>query len=74
LGAGASVATAAQADTAGRTQPAAPDCAPGWSVQMEVSGYHNLAGDFLSLRPAIFVAGKGEAALSRLTFQALPTR
>jgi hypothetical protein len=42
---------------------------------MEVSGYHhNVAGDFLSLRPAIFVAGKGEAAFSRLAFRALPYR
>jgi xylan 1,4-beta-xylosidase len=44
-----------------------------FDVQMEVSGYHhNVAGDFLSLRPAIFVAGKGEAAFSQLEFQALP--
>jgi xylan 1,4-beta-xylosidase len=44
-----------------------------FDVQMEVSGYHhNVAGDFLSLRPAIFVAGGGEAAFSRLEFRALP--
>jgi xylan 1,4-beta-xylosidase len=47
-----------------------------WSkfdVQMEVSGYHhNVAGDFLSLRPAIFAAGPGEAAFSRLEYRALP--
>jgi len=46
-----------------------------WSkfdVQMEVSGYHhNVAGDFLSLRPAIFSAGAGEAVFSRLVFKAL---
>jgi beta-xylosidase len=43
-----------------------------FDVQMEVSGYHhNVAGDFLSLRPALFCAGKGEAAFSRLAFQAL---
>jgi beta-xylosidase len=49
-----------------------------WSkfdVQMEVSGYHhNVAGDFLSLRPAIFVAGTGEATFSRLVYRALPAR
>jgi len=39
---------------------------------MEVSGYHhNVAGDFLSLRPAIYVAGRGEAAFSGLGFRAL---
>jgi xylan 1,4-beta-xylosidase len=44
-----------------------------FDVQMEVSGYHhNVAGDFLSLRPAIFVAGTGEAAFSNLTYKALP--
>ena len=43
-----------------------------YDVQMEVSGYHhNVAGDFLSLRPAIYVAGKGEAAFSGLGFRAL---
>jgi hypothetical protein len=42
---------------------------------MEVSGYHhNVAGDFLSLRPAIFVAGAGEAVFSGLGFRALTTR
>jgi len=46
-----------------------------FDVQMEVSGYHhNVAGDFLALRPAIFVAGKGEAAFSRLGFRALTGR
>jgi beta-xylosidase len=44
-----------------------------FDVQMEVSGYHhNVAGDFLSLRPALFCAGAGEAAISRLEFRALP--
>jgi hypothetical protein len=33
-----------------------------------------LAGDFLAPRPAIFVAGKGEAAFSRLGFRALTGR
>jgi xylan 1,4-beta-xylosidase len=43
-----------------------------FDVQMEVSGYyHNVAGDFLSLRPAIYVSGKGEAAFSKLRFRAL---
>ncbi len=53
--------------------------APGkgaWSkydVQMEVSGYHhNVAGDFLSLRPGIYVAGAGQAHFSNLRFRALP--
>jgi xylan 1,4-beta-xylosidase len=42
-----------------------------YDVQMEVSGYHhNVAGDFLSLRPGIYVAGAGEARFSRLRFQA----
>jgi hypothetical protein len=40
---------------------------------MEVSGYHhNVAGDFLSLRPGIYVAGAGAARFSNLRFQALP--
>jgi xylan 1,4-beta-xylosidase len=44
-----------------------------FDVQMEVSGYHhNVAGDFLSLRPALFCAGSGEAAFSNLEFRALP--
>jgi beta-xylosidase len=46
-----------------------------WSkfdVQMEVSGYHhNVAGDFLSLRPGVYVTGSGEAAFSQLRFRAL---
>jgi beta-xylosidase len=47
----------------------------GWrkfDVQMEVSGYHhNVAGDFLSLRPAIYAAGTGEARFRELTYRAL---
>ena len=40
--------------------------------QLEVSGYHhNVAGDFLSLRPGIYVAGAGEARFSNLRFRAL---
>jgi beta-xylosidase len=41
-------------------------------VQMEVSGYHhNVAYDFLSLRPAIYAAGPGVASFRNLTYQAL---
>jgi xylan 1,4-beta-xylosidase len=44
-----------------------------FDVQMEVSGYHhNVAGDFLSLRPALFCAGAGEAVFSHLEYRALP--
>ncbi len=40
--------------------------------QLEVSGYHhNVAGDFLSLRPGIYVAGEGEARFADLRFRAL---
>ena len=52
-------------------------CADGrdWTkfdVQMETSGYHhNVAGDFLSLRQAIYVAGTGEAAFSGLRYRSL---
>lgn len=43
-----------------------------FDVQMEVSGYHhNVAGDFLSLRPGLYVAGKGEARFSNFTYEAL---
>jgi xylan 1,4-beta-xylosidase len=43
-----------------------------YDVQMEVSGYHhNVAGDFLSLRPGIYVAGAGEARFANLRFRAL---
>lgn len=48
-----------------------------WSrfdVRMEVSGYHhNTAYDFLSLRPALYVAGEGEARFRNLKFRALDT-
>ncbi|MFZ5669813.1 MAG: family 43 glycosylhydrolase [Pseudomonadota bacterium] len=47
----------------------------GWrkfDVQMEVSGYHhNVAGDFLSLRPGIYCAGAGEARFRDLRYRAL---
>lgn len=48
---------------------------PRWrkfDVQMEVSGYHhNVAYDFLSLRPAVYAAGQGEARFSDFTYRAL---
>ena len=35
-----------------------------FSNQFEVSGYHhNVAGDFLSLRPAVYAAGTGEVRI-----------
>lgn len=41
-------------------------------VQMEVSGYHhNVAYDFLSLRPALFAAGDGEVRFRNLRYRAL---
>ena len=43
-----------------------------YGVQMEVSGYHhNTDGDFLSLRPAIYAAGKGKALIRKVTYRAL---
>ena len=40
--------------------------------RMEVSGYnHNTFGGFLSLRPAVYVAGPGHARLSRFEYRAL---
>lgn len=43
-----------------------------FGVQMEVSGYHhNVAGDFLSLRPALYVAGAGAAHFANFTYEAL---
>ena len=43
-----------------------------FDVQMEVSGYHhNVAYDFLSLRPALYSAGSGEARFSNFTYRAL---
>ena len=42
-------------------------------VQMEVSGYnHNVAYDFLSLRPGIYAAGDGEVTFRNLRYRALP--
>ena len=43
-----------------------------FGVQMEVSGYHhNVAYDFLSLRPGIYVAGQGAAIFRDVRYQAL---
>ena len=43
-----------------------------FDVQMEVSGYHhNVAYDFLSLRPALYVAGEGEARFANFTYRGL---
>jgi len=40
---------------------------------MEVSGYHhNVAYDFLSLRPAIYAAGTGEVRFRNVQYRALP--
>ncbi|MDP1555848.1 MAG: xylan 1,4-beta-xylosidase, partial [Hyphomonas sp.] len=43
-----------------------------YGVQMEVSGYHhNTDGDFLSLRPALYASGAGEALIRKVTYRAL---
>lgn len=43
-----------------------------FDVQMEVSGYHhNVAYDFLSLKPALYVAGEGEARFRSFRYEAL---
>lgn len=43
-----------------------------FDVQMEVSGYHhNVAYDFLSLRPALYAAGEGEARFSNFIYRGL---
>ncbi len=40
---------------------------------MEVSGYHhNVAGGFISLRPAIYAAGQGEVRFRNFRYKALP--
>jgi len=40
---------------------------------LEVSGYHhNVAGEFLSLRPALYAAGRGEVTFRNFKYQALP--
>ncbi len=43
-----------------------------FGVQMEVSGYHhNVAYDFLSLRPALYVAGPGTARFGNFVYRGL---
>lgn len=43
-----------------------------FDVQMEVSGYHhNVAYDFLSLRPALYAAGHGAVRFRNFTYEAL---
>lgn len=43
-----------------------------FDVQMEVSGYHhNVAYDFLSLRPALYAAGDGDVRFRNFTYEAL---
>lgn len=43
-----------------------------FDVQMEVSGYHhNVAYDFLSLRPALYAAGEGDVQFRNFTYEAL---
>jgi len=43
-----------------------------FDVQMETSGYHhNVAYDFLSLRPAIYAAGEGAVRFRNLRYRAL---
>ncbi len=42
-------------------------------TRMDVSGYHhNTAYDFLSLRPALYVSGKGQARFRGFRYRALP--
>jgi len=42
-------------------------------IRMDVSGYHhNTAYDFLSLRPALYVSGDGEARFRAFRYRALP--
>jgi xylan 1,4-beta-xylosidase len=41
--------------------------------RLEVSGYHhNVAYDFLSLRPALYAAGSGEVRFRNFKYRALP--
>ena len=43
-----------------------------FGVQMEVSGYHhNVAGDFLSLRPGLYAAGTGKVRFNNFRYRAL---
>ena len=41
-------------------------------MQMEVSGYHhNVAGQFLALKPAIYAAGEGQVRFRDFRYRAL---
>jgi xylan 1,4-beta-xylosidase len=41
-------------------------------ISWEVSGYnHNMGGGFMSLRPALYCSGQGQARLANLTYRAL---
>ena len=43
-----------------------------YPVQMEVSGYHhNVAGQFLALKPAIYAAGEGKVRFRDFRYRAL---
>jgi hypothetical protein len=45
-----------------------------FDVRMEISGYHhNTASDFLSVRPGLYVSGRGEARFRNLKYRALQT-
>jgi xylan 1,4-beta-xylosidase len=44
-----------------------------FGTAMEVSGYHhNVAGEFLSLKPAIYAAGTGEVRFRNFLYRVLP--
>ncbi len=44
-----------------------------YDTRMDVSGYHhNTAYDFLSLRPALYAPGDGEARFRSFRYRALP--
>jgi beta-xylosidase len=46
-----------------------------FGTRMEVSGYHhNVAGEFLSLRPALYAAGSGEVRFRDFRYRALGAR
>ncbi len=46
-----------------------------FGTRIDVSGYHhNVAGDFLSLRPALYAAGSGEVSFRDFKYRALPER
>ena len=44
-----------------------------FGTALEVSGYHhNVAGEFSSLKPAIYAAGTGEVRFRNFQYRALP--